>query len=188
MSKGPDPSPTGTVEAAAALRREWLERMRSRDNDAVNLALSWASATRPRLRGRLRPGTEPASAVDDETAASGVPLEARMREPGQSWHTPSKVGRLLGLFPNDLAARLGVDVTQFAEWPPRVEVKAALSMVVDVLTLATDWLGDEERAIAWYLHAPLEPFSGRTADFMIGAGKGGAVAEYLRSLRSNPAD
>lgn len=158
------------------LRAAFLARMKSRDHEAMNVALVWASQGTTRLNGRLRVGDE----LQERPRREDLPLAARLREAGEAWYSPALVGVFLRLRPEPLAQRAGVTVGELDAWPPGCELQAYLEAVVEVLVKAVDAHGgDERRAAAWYLWCTVPEFDGRTADEMVRDGRHGAVAEYL---------
>lgn len=98
--------------------------MESRNEEAMRVTLAWASRGRTRLNGQLR--------VEDETRdrhsppKEDLPLQTRLREDGQAWYAPARVGMLLGLRPEQLAQRVCVDVTEMDAWPPGPQLQSYL--------------------------------------------------------------
>ena len=163
---------------ANELRAEWLERMQSRDQEAMNVALKWAAQGTTRTNGRPRVGDE--MRERPRPRREHLPLVARLREDGEAWYSPARVGVFLRLLPEPLAQRARVTVKDLDAWPPGPQLQTYLEDVVEVLVEAVDAHGgDERRAAAWYLECALPEFEGRTADEMVRDGRGAAVVEYL---------
>lgn len=170
-------------EARARLegtRDAYRARMQARDEEAMRVAIAWASEGTTRLNGRLRVGDE----VQERPQRDDLPLAARLREEGEAWYSPALVGVFLRLRPEPLAQRAGITVRELDAWPPGPELQAYLAAVVGVLDKAIDVHGgDERRAAAWYLECAVPEFDGRTADAMVRDGRQGAVADYLDERR-----
>lgn len=178
MSTDEDKLPPHLRAKANELRAAYFARMQSRDQEAYNVALSWALQGRTRLNGRLRVGDElrerPAPRRED------LPVAVRLREDGQSWYSPSRVGVFLRLRPEGLARRAGVAVSELDAWPLGPNLQAYLAAVVEVLIKAVAVHGSDERLAAiWFLECALPEFDGCTADKMVRAGQQRAVVEYL---------
>ncbi|WP_223674291.1 hypothetical protein [Novilysobacter selenitireducens] len=162
------------------LRDKFFAQMESRDHEAMNVAIAWASQGTTRLNGRLRVGDE----LQERPRRDVLPLAVRLREDGEAWYSPALVGVFLRLRPEPLAQRAGVAVRELDAWPPGPELQAYLAAVVEVLVKAVDAHGgDERRAAAWYLECAVPEFDGRTADAMVQDGRQGAVVDYLDERR-----
>ena len=174
---------TPAPEARARLeetRDAYWARMQGRDEEAMRVAIAWASQGTTRLNGRLRVGDE----LQERAQRNDLPLTARLREEGEAWYSPARVGVFLRLRPGPLAQRAGVTVGELDAWPPGPELETYLAAVVEVLDKAIDLHGgDERRAAAWYLECAMPEFDGRTADAMVRDGQQGAVVEYLDERR-----
>ena len=174
---------TPSPEARARLeelRDAYRARMQARDEEAMRVAIAWASQGTTRLNGRLRVGDE----LKDRPRRDDLPLAARLREEGEAWYSPARVGVFLRLRPEPLAQRAGVTVRELDAWPPGPKLQTYLAAVVEVLDKAIDvHRGDEPRAAAWYLECAIPEFDGRTPDAMVRDGRQGAVVEYLDGRR-----
>ncbi len=161
-------------------RDTYRARMEARDEEAMRVAIAWASQGTTRLNGRLRVGDE----LQERPRPDGLPLAARLRAAGEAWYSPALVGVFLRLRPEPLAQRAGVTVRELDAWPPGPELQAYLAAVVEVLDQAIDVHGgDERRAASWYLDCAVPEFDGRTAEAMVRDGGQGAVVEYLDERR-----
>lgn len=163
---------------ADELRAAFLERMQSRDHEAMSVAIEWAAQGRTSLNGSLRVGDE--LRERPRPRQEQLPLEVRLREAGEAWHSPAFVGMFLRLGPELLAQRAGVSVRDLDAWPPGLQLHAYLKAVVEVLVKAIDVHGGDERlAAAWYLDCAVAELDGHTADEMVRAGRQAEVVEYL---------
>lgn len=178
MPKYDDKVPAPVRTLVDELRAKFFARMESRDHEAINVAIKWAAQGRTRTDGRLRVGDElrerPRPPRED------LPLADALRELGEAWYSPARVGVFLRLPPEPLAARARVTVSELDAWPPGPQLQAYLEAVVEVVVKAVDVHGgDERRAAAWFLECAVLEFDDRTADEMVRAGQQAAVVEYL---------
>lgn len=146
---------------ADELRAAFLERMQSRDHEAMNVGIEWAGRGRTSLNGRLRVGDE--LRERPRPRREELPLAARLREGGEAWYSSALVGVFLRLGAEPLAQRAGVSVRDLDAWPPGLQLHAYLEAVVEVLVKAIDVRGGDERlAAAWYLDCAMAELDGHT--------------------------
>ena len=54
--------------------------------------------------------------------------------------------------------------------------------VARIISVAAELVGDQQRAIIWFLHQPLSGFDNKTAKELVAAGHADAVLEHLATL------
>lgn len=115
--------------------------------------------------------------------SSSAALAESFREADRSYLSPRRVGEALGLQVQALAERARVSRNTPAARPQSEALQHYLREVVRVLTAATDAAnGDRNRAIFWFMNAPLAEFDYRTPEALVSAGKAQVVIEYIESI------
>lgn len=110
------------------------------------------------------------------------PFAERFREPNTPYLSPAKVGDFFGLRIQELAERARVHRNTPTARPHTPQLQKYLQEMLRVLAVATEIMGDSERAVFLLRNEPLRAFGYKTADTLVQEGRSDAVIAYLESL------
>jgi len=98
--------------------------------------------------------------------------------------SPSRFADLLGIDAQTLAENAGVHRNTIEHAPGSAKLQRFLRESVRVLSAATDFHGNVENALLWFVTTPLQPFAYKTANTLVSEGRTDAVLAYLASLNT----
>jgi uncharacterized protein (DUF2384 family) len=103
-------------------------------------------------------------------------------EPGQGFLSPRRMSQALRMPLSELSRVIHLHRNTLARQPQSDLVQARLGEIARIIALASDLVGDANRAIVWFRHQPLQGFDRKTAEELVAAGHGEAVLKHLETL------
>jgi uncharacterized protein (DUF2384 family) len=103
-------------------------------------------------------------------------------EPGRGFLSPQRMSRALRMPLSDLSRVTHLHRNTLARKPQSDRVQARLGEIARIIALASDLVGNSDRAIIWFRHQPLAGFAHKTAEELVSEGHGRAVLKHLEML------
>jgi uncharacterized protein (DUF2384 family) len=106
----------------------------------------------------------------------------RVIEPGHGFLSPHRMSRALRMPLSELSRVTHLHRNTLARKPQSDRVQARLGEIARIIALASDLIGDSDRAIIWFRHQPLAGFDRKTAEELVTEGHSQAVLKHLEML------
>lgn len=103
-------------------------------------------------------------------------------EPGRGFLSPHRMSRALRMPLAELSRVTRLHRNTLTRQPHSDRVQARLGEIARIIALASDLVGDSDRAIIWFRHQPLAGFDRKTAEELVTEGQGEAVLKHLEML------
>jgi uncharacterized protein (DUF2384 family) len=103
-------------------------------------------------------------------------------EPGHGFLSPHRMSRALRMPLSELSRVTHLHRNTLARKPQSDRVQARLGEIARIIALASDLIGDSDRAIVWFRHQPLAGFDRKTAEELVTEGHSQAVLKHLEML------
>ena len=110
------------------------------------------------------------------------PFLIELMEPHKGAISPHRLSSMLHISLSRLSKLTKLHRNTLTRNPESPDVQQRLGEVARIISLAADLVGDQQRAIIWFLHQPLSGFANKTAEEMVAAGHADAVLEHLAML------
>ena len=110
------------------------------------------------------------------------PFLTQVMEPQKGSISPHRLSDVLHISLAHLSKLTQLHRNTLTRHPESPEVQQRLGEVARIIAIATELVGDQQRAIIWFRHQPLSGFDNKTAEELVGAGHTNAVLEHLAML------
>ena len=98
--------------------------------------------------------------------------------------SPERLAGMLHIPVSELARLTGIHRNTLSRTPGAPAVQSKIGTIARILATAADMLGNEGKAVIWFMHQPLSGFAGQTAAELVAAGNSKAVLTHLEMLRN----
>lgn len=110
------------------------------------------------------------------------PFLTQVMEPQKGSISPHRLSDVLHISLAHLSKLTQLHRNTLTRHPESPEVQQRLGEVARIIAIATELVGDQQRAIIWFRHQPLSGFDNKTAEELVGTGHTDAVLEHLTML------
>lgn len=110
------------------------------------------------------------------------PFLTQVMDPQKGAISPYRLGDTLHMSISHLSKLTQLHRNTLTRNPESPEVQQKLGEVARIVAIATELVGDQQRAIIWFRHQPLSGFDNKTAEELVGSGHTDAVLEHLAML------
>ena len=90
----------------------------------------------------------------------------------------------LGITQAELAKLTGIDTPSFYRQSGLRKLDEAVRPLMNILNLASEMTGSDQRAALWFKHQPIPGWAGKTAYDLVSERKSDRVLAYLQSIQS----
>ncbi|WP_321336178.1 antitoxin Xre/MbcA/ParS toxin-binding domain-containing protein [uncultured Cohaesibacter sp.] len=90
----------------------------------------------------------------------------------------------LGITQTELAKLTGIDRHSFYRHSGLRKLNEAIRPLLNILNLACEMTGSDQRAALWFKHQPIPGWAGKTAFDLVSERKSDRVLAYLKSVQS----